>query len=80
MQNYHAMSDTFDKVDLGNLRKEVAEAAAVVVGIANAPQRFGTRQDRAQVEQLLHDTHLEGTMKLNGVWTAWESAQRGRTR
>lgn len=80
MQNYHAMSDTFDKVDLGNLRKEVAEAATVVVGIANAPQRFGTRQDRTQVEQLLRDTHLEDTMKLNGVWTAWESGQRGRTR
>lgn len=79
MQNYHAMSDTFDKVDLRNLRKEVAEAAAVVVGIANAPQRFGTRQDRAQVEQLLHDTHLEDTMKLNGVWPAWEGGQRGRT-
>lgn len=80
MQNYHAMSDTFDKVDLKNLRQEVAEAAAVVVGIADAPQRFGTRQDRVQIEQLLRDTHLEDTMKLNGVWRAWESGQRGRAR
>jgi hypothetical protein len=80
MQNYHAMSDTYDKVDLGNLRKEVAEAAAVVVGIANAPQRFGIRQNREQVGQLLHGTHLEDTMKLVGVWPAWESGQRGRTR
>ncbi|HLK34189.1 MAG TPA: M20/M25/M40 family metallo-hydrolase, partial [Terriglobales bacterium] len=80
MQNYHAMSDTFDKVDLGNLRREVAEAAAVVVGIANAPQRFGTRQNRAQVEQLLRDTHLDQAMKESGVWAAWESGQRGRTR
>ena len=80
MQNYHARSDTFDKVDLANLRQEVAEAAAMVIGIANASQRFGTRQDRAQVEQLLHDTHLEDTMKRYGVWAAWESGQRGRTR
>ena len=80
MLNYHAMSDTFDKVDLGNLRKEVAEAAAVVVAIANAPQRFGTRQNRARVGQLLHETHLEDTMKLVGVWPAWESGQRGGTR
>ncbi|HKC70822.1 MAG TPA: M20/M25/M40 family metallo-hydrolase, partial [Terriglobales bacterium] len=80
MQNYHAMSDTYDKVDLGNLRKEVAEAAAVVVAIANAPQRFGARQNRAQVGQLLHETHLDDTMKLVGVWPAWESGQRGRTR
>jgi carboxypeptidase Q len=80
MQNYHAMSDTYDKVDLGNLRKEVAEATAVVVGIANASQRFGSRQDRTQVGQLLHETRLEDTMKLAGVWPAWESGQRGRTR
>jgi len=80
MQNYHAMSDTFDKVDLGNLRREVAEAAAMVVGIANARPRFGTRQDRAQVEQLLRDTHLEDTMKLNVIWPAWEKGQRGRMR
>ena len=80
MQNYHAMSDTYDKVDLGNLRKEVAEAAAVVVAIANAPQRFGARQNRVQVGQLLHETHLDDTMKLVGVWPAWESGQRGRTR
>lgn len=78
MQNYHAMSDTYDKVDVVNLRQEVAEAAAMVVGIANAPQRFGTRQNRAQVAQLLRSTHLEDTMKLNGVWAAWQSGQRGR--
>lgn len=78
MRNYHAMSDTFDKVDLGDLRQEVAEAAAVVVGIANAPQRFGTRQNRAQITQLLRATGLERTMKLNGVWGAWQSGQRGR--
>jgi carboxypeptidase Q len=80
MLNYHAMSDTYDKVDLANLRKEVAEATAVVVGIANAPQRFGARQNRTQVGQLLHETHLDDTMKLVGVWPAWESGQRGRTR
>lgn len=78
MQNYHAMSDTFDKVDLGNLRKEAAEAAAMVVGIADSPQRFGARQSRAQISELLRATHLENTMKLNGVWAAWESGQRGR--
>jgi len=80
MPNYHAMSDTFDKVDLVNLRREVAEAAAMVVGIADARQRFGTRQGRAQIEKLLRDTHLEDTMKLNGIWAAWESGQRGRMR
>jgi carboxypeptidase Q len=80
MPNYHAMSDTYDKVDLDNLRKEVAEASAMVTGIANASQRFGSRQDRAQVEQLLRQTHLDNTMRRSGVWAAWESGRRGRTR
>ncbi|HEV2117726.1 MAG TPA: M20/M25/M40 family metallo-hydrolase [Terriglobales bacterium] len=80
MQNYHAMSDTYDKVDLENLRKEVAEASVMMIGIANASQRFGSRQDRAQVQQLLRETHLDDTMKRSGVWPAWESGQRGRTR
>lgn len=79
MENYHAESDTFDKVDLPNLRNEVAEAAAVVFGIADRPQRYGTRQSRQQIQQLLLDTHLDRTMKLNGVWSAWESGKRGRT-
>src|SRR5438445_5269523 len=34
--NYHASSDTFDKVDLPQLKKHVAEAATVVFAIANA--------------------------------------------
>jgi carboxypeptidase Q len=80
MENYHAASDTFDKVDLTNLRDEVAEAAAVAFGIADAPQRFGTRQTRPQIEQLLLETHLDHPMKLNGTWADWESGKRGRTR
>ena len=38
MLNYHAMSDTFDKVDLVELRKHVVEASALTVGLANAPE------------------------------------------
>jgi carboxypeptidase Q len=78
MENYHAQSDTFDKVDLGNLRNQAGEAAAVVFGIADAAQRYGTRQSRAQIEQLLLDTHLDRTMKINGVWPDWEGGKRGR--
>jgi carboxypeptidase Q len=76
--NYHAMSDTFDKVDLGQLRKHVAEAAALTFAIANTPERLGSRLNRAQVEQTLRETHLDDQMKTFGIWQEWESGKRGR--
>src|SRR5947207_13461103 len=66
LENYHASSDTFDKVDIPQLKKHVALAAAMAFAIANAPQRLGKRQSRAEVEQLMHDTKLDGQMKLLG--------------
>jgi carboxypeptidase Q len=77
--NYHAMSDTFDKVDLAQLKKHVAEAAAIAFAIANAPEKLGPRLNRAQVEQTMRDTHLDEQLKVFGIWQQWESGKRGRT-
>ena len=77
--NYHAVSDTFDKVDLPQLKKHVAEAAAVTFAIANAPDRLGPRLNRAQVEQTMRETHLDEQLKTFGIWKQWESGKRGRT-
>ena len=41
--NYHATSDTFDKVDFAQLKKNEAMAAELVFELANAPQRIGPR-------------------------------------
>ena len=76
--NYHAMSDTFDKVDLVQLKKHVAEAAALTFGIANSPARPGPRLNHAQIEQTLHETHLDEQLKTFGMWGDWESGKRGR--
>ena len=77
--NYHAMSDTFDKVDLPQLKKHVAEAATVTFAIADAPDRLGPRLNRAQVEQTMRETHLDDQLKTFGIWKQWESGKRGRT-
>jgi len=77
--NYHAMSDTFDKVDLAQLKKHVAEAAAVAFGIADAPQRIGPRLHRAQIEQTLEETHVVELMKTFGEWDDWQHGKVGRT-
>jgi carboxypeptidase Q len=76
--NYHAMSDTFDKVDIAQLKKHVAEAAAFTFAIAEAPQRLGPRLDHAQIERTLKETHLDDQLKLFGVWEEWTSGKRGR--
>jgi carboxypeptidase Q len=78
MQNYHAASDTYDKVDLHQLAQNTAAVAAVAYEIADRTQPLGTRQSRAQIAQGLEETGLDKEMKIGGLWKAWESGQRGR--
>ncbi len=76
--NYHAMSDTFDKVDQAQLKKHVAEAAGLAFSIANASERPGPRLHHAQIEQTMHETHLDELMKTFGAWQAWQEGKLGR--
>jgi len=76
--NYHASSDTFDKVDLGQLKKHVAEAAALVLGISNYPGRIGPRLTHAQIEQSMAETDFIDLMKTFGMWDTWQSRKVGR--
>ena len=76
--NYHASSDTFDKVNLANLKKQSAIAAITAYALADSPERIAPRQSRSQVEQLLHETDLQQQMKLEGFWPEWQSGRRGR--
>ncbi|HYL15949.1 MAG TPA: M20/M25/M40 family metallo-hydrolase [Terriglobales bacterium] len=76
--NYHASSDTFDKVDIQQLKKHVAEAAELTLALADTPQPIGPRLNRAQVEQTMRETHLDEQLKVFGIWQDWESGKRGR--
>lgn len=75
--NYHAASDTFDKVDQHQLKLNSAIAAAVIWGFANSDERL-PRWSREQVEALVDSTDLEQQMRNFGVWDAWASGERGR--
>ena len=77
--NYHASSDTFDKVDLEQLKKHVAEAAALTFGLANDPERIGPRVNRAQIQQNIEQTHFDGLMKTFGMWQDWKTGKLGRS-
>jgi len=78
MLNYHAASDTFDKVDFHELKHNAAIAAVTTFALADSEQRIGPRQSRAQIEELLNRTGLEKEMKGAGFWPLWEKSDRGR--
>jgi Zn-dependent M28 family amino/carboxypeptidase len=78
LENYHATSDTYDKVDFAQLKKHLAIAAALAFEMADRPEHLAPRQSRAQIEPLLHETGLEQQMKTFGLWEQWRSGQRGR--
>jgi hypothetical protein len=76
--NYHAISDTFDKVNIAALKREEALAAVTAYGIADLPERLGKRETRPEIQRLLEKTGLEEEMKAEGIWRLWERGERGR--
>ena len=75
--NYHARSDTFDKVDLRQLRLNAAVAAALTWGLAQGEVTW-RRQSRAEVEKLVESTSLKEQMASFGLLEAWQNGTRGR--
>jgi len=78
MLNYHATSDTFDKIDFKQLKHNAAIAAVTTFALADSAERIGPRQSRAQIEELLKQTGLGNEMKNAGFWPLWETSDRGR--
>jgi carboxypeptidase Q len=78
LPDYHAESDTFDKVDFREARLNAAIAAVTVAGIANAPGRPGPRQTRAEITKVLERSGVAEQMKTYSLWADWESGKRGR--
>lgn len=75
--NYHAATDTFEKVDLRQLRMNAAIAAAVTWGFANMDLLL-PRQSRTELEQLIDRTDLRTQMARFGLWKSWRAGERGR--
>jgi carboxypeptidase Q len=78
LENYHAVSDTYDKVDFGQLKKHVAEAGLLALELANLDQKIGPRLTHDQIEQTMRDSKSVEMMKANGIWDDWVSGKRGR--
>ena len=78
LENYHAVSDTYDKVDFPQLKKHVAEASELSFALANLPEKIGPRLTHEQIEQTMRDTGSVEMFKAFGLWDDWESGKRGR--
>jgi carboxypeptidase Q len=78
LPNYHAASDTFDKVDIRELKINAALAALTAWGVADRAEPLGKRLSRAEIEAQLKDTGFDEQMKRLGLWQGWESGARGR--
>lgn len=76
LPDYHAESDTFDRVNQREQKVTAAIASALVWALAESPERL-KRQTRAEVEQLLIDTKLDQQMKAFGQWHDFTSGKRG---
>ncbi len=78
MENYHAASDTFDKVDMNELARNLAIMATATYAIADAAQPIGPRWSHAEIEAALKATGLDKEMRAQGLWQDWEAGRRGR--
>jgi len=78
LPNYHAASDTLDKVDMRELKLHTVLAALTAWGIADRSEQLGKRFTRSEIETQMKETGLEQQMKTLGYWGAWQSGARGR--
>ncbi|HXA52869.1 MAG TPA: hypothetical protein VNV86_21280 [Candidatus Acidoferrum sp.] len=77
LPQYHAESDTVDRVNTRELRANSAIANSLVWWLAEDPERFGRRQSKDEVENLITDTKLDAQMKAFGQWEDYRAGKRG---
>lgn len=75
-KDYHASSDTFDKVNLQHLKWNTTIMAAVVTRLQAQAAPLGKRLSRAEVLQFVERTGLKKEMQQERVWDAWRHGQR----
>ena len=77
LPDYHAESDTFDRVNQKEEKITDAVAAVLLWGLAENPERPAKRQTREEVEKLVIDTKLDEQMKAFGQWEDYKTGKRG---
>ncbi|MBV9505230.1 MAG: hypothetical protein JO323_09535 [Acidobacteriia bacterium] len=76
LPDYHAESDTLDRVNQREEKMTLAAASAILWAFAENPERL-RRQSRAEIEKLIKDTKLDEQMKPFGQWENFVQHKRG---
>jgi carboxypeptidase Q len=77
LPDYHAESDTLDRVNGAEEKNNEAVAAVLLWSLAENPDRPAKRQTRAEVEKLAVDTKLDEQMKAFRQWDDFKAGKRG---
>ncbi|MDP8981736.1 MAG: M20/M25/M40 family metallo-hydrolase [Acidobacteriota bacterium] len=77
LPDYHAESDTFERINAREQRITEAIAGALLWAFAENRDLPAKRQNRTEVEKLLIDTKLDLQMKAFGQWDDFKSGKRG---
>jgi len=77
LPNYHAASDTLDKVDMRELKLHTALAALTAWGIADRAEPLGKRS-HAPNSTFSSKKPPRPAVKGARYWDAWQSGTRGR--
>ncbi len=78
LPEYHATSDTLDKVDLRELKVQAAVAAVTTYRLAEAQEPLGRRLDGAGVAEIVRTWHLRQQMEPFQIWQDYMAGHRGR--
>jgi hypothetical protein len=66
------------KVELEDLRHNIAVVAVTTFGVAERTAPIGPRESNAEIESLLVTLGLDLQMKSTEAWKQWQSGERGR--
>lgn len=77
LPDYHAESDTYDRVNTREEKMTEAVASVLLWSFADNPERPAWRQKRGEVEKLLQDTKLDQQMKAFAQWDDYKRGKRG---
>jgi carboxypeptidase Q len=76
--DYHSESDTYDKVNLQNLKINSAIVASTILHFANLENVILKRKNRNEVQKMIEETKLDVPMKAFEYWQGWLDGTRGR--
>jgi carboxypeptidase Q len=77
LPDYHAESDTFDRVNQREEKITEAVAAVLMWSLAENSELPAKRLTRAEVRKLITDTKLDEQMKAMGQWDDFKAGKRG---